>query len=494
MIAGSVRIRQGKIVELDPAAEKGDGPHLPEQIQGGGLLLTPGLIDIHTHGIEQFAYEAGPEQIVAASRKLARYGTTCVLPTLYRALSRPRLGELERLAAVLSTVEDVCMPGLHLEGPFLALPGAGAQTVPGDLGLLEELLAAAGGRVAAMSISPEVPNILPIIECLCQRGIVPFMTHTRATAEQTQRAIDAGAHHATHFYDVFPPPEETDPGVRPVGAVETILADPRCTVDFIADGVHVHPTAIKAAVAAKGPARVLLTTDSNIGAGLPPGIYDSPMGQIKTGEAARLHKPGSVGRRPGRQHLDHGSRDRESAGVARGGKRGQSPFAGTARRVLRTNGDCPLFPPRPAGRAGVGNGHQQHRAAAAADGQRFVASWLGCRPCALGAESGLVVRRPHLGGGPLRLLSKVGRVAWPRLRGHVTASRVNMPTASVGMAPNTLSTWAMGTSNIAQFLRLTAKGSLRVTRIADLVLWEQKPGSLQYPAAGWRAGVYAATL
>ena len=245
VIAGWVRIREGKIVELGPAAEETDNPHLPERIDGGGRLLTPGLIDIHTHGIEQFAYEAGPEQLVAGLRLPARYGTTCVLPTLYRSLSRPRLGDLERLAAALPTVEDVCIPGFHMEGPFLALPGAGAETVPGDLGLLEELLAAADGRVAAMSISPEVPNILPVIERLCQRGIVPFMTHTRATAEQTQRAIDAGARHATHFYDVFPPPEETDPGVRPVGAVETILADPRCTVDFIADGVHVHPTAIR---------------------------------------------------------------------------------------------------------------------------------------------------------------------------------------------------------------------------------------------------------
>jgi N-acetylglucosamine-6-phosphate deacetylase len=87
-------------------------------------------------------------------------------------------------------------------------------------------------------------------------------------------------------------PAETEPGVRAVGAVETILADPRCSVDFIADGVHVHPTAIKAALAAKGPQGVLLTTDSNIGAGFPPGIYESPMGPIAAGDAARLHRPG----------------------------------------------------------------------------------------------------------------------------------------------------------------------------------------------------------
>ena len=291
VIAAWLRVRQGKIVELGQSDTTPDDAD--QQIDGDGELLTPGLIDIHTHGIEQFAYEAGPEQIVAASERLAQFGTTCVLPTIYRALSHERLSELERLAAVLPTVENVCMPGLHLEGPFLALAGAGAQTVSGDVGLLEELLAAAGGRVTAVSISPEVPNILPVIERLRRQGIVPFITHTRATVEQTTAAIDAGARHATHFFDVFPIPEETDPGVRPVGAVEAILADLRCSVDFIADGVHVHPTAIKAALAAKGVDGVLLTTDSNIGAGFPPGTYDSPMGKIIAGDAARIHDPGS---------------------------------------------------------------------------------------------------------------------------------------------------------------------------------------------------------
>jgi N-acetylglucosamine-6-phosphate deacetylase len=96
--------------------------------------------------------------------------------------------------------------------------------------------------------------------------------------------------HATHFYNVFYPPAESDPGVRPVGAVEAILADPRASVDFIADGVHVHPTAIRAAIAAKTWAGVILITDSNIGAGLPAGVYDTPWGyrvKVAPGKAAR---------------------------------------------------------------------------------------------------------------------------------------------------------------------------------------------------------------
>jgi N-acetylglucosamine-6-phosphate deacetylase len=294
IVAAWVQIIGGKIAAL------GNTDNLPgntnNKINGGGRLLTPGLIDLHTHGIEHFAYETGPEQIIDASRRLARYGTTCVLPTLYRSMSKNRLPELERMATVLSSVENAYMPGLHLEGPFLAVTGAGAQTIPGDVGLLDELLAAAGGKVLAMSVSPEVSGILPVIERMCERGIVPLVTHTQATVAQTQAAIDAGARHATHFYDVFPMPKETDPGVRPAGAVEVFLADPRASVDFIADGVHVHPTVIKMAVAAKGWQRVLLITDSNVGAGLPPGIYETPVGgtvRIAPGDAARACQPGS---------------------------------------------------------------------------------------------------------------------------------------------------------------------------------------------------------
>jgi N-acetylglucosamine-6-phosphate deacetylase len=141
-----------------------------------------------------------------------------------------------------------------------------------------------------MSISPDTPGILPVIQRLRAEGIPVFITHTRASVEQTEAALEAGATHATHFYDVFPLPPETDPGVRPVGAVEAILADPRATVDFIADGVHVHPTAIRAAVAAKGWSGVLLITDSNVGAGLPPGVYPTPWGfpvHVSPGMAAR---------------------------------------------------------------------------------------------------------------------------------------------------------------------------------------------------------------
>jgi N-acetylglucosamine-6-phosphate deacetylase len=271
-----------------------DSDHLSDivRINGRGRLLSPGLIDMHVHGIGLAMFDAGVEALRTAGAMLPAFGTTCVLPTLVpREMGPKLLAHLEETADALPTVPGARMPGLHLEGPFMALAGAGCATLPGDVGLLEELLSACRGRMAVMSISPDTPGILPVVERLRERGVVPFITHTRADAEQTAAAIDAGAVHATHFYDVFHLPAETEPGARPVGAVEAILADPRASVDFIADGVHVHPMAIRAALAAKGFQHVMLITDANIGAGLPAGTYDTPWGypvRVAPGQGARI--------------------------------------------------------------------------------------------------------------------------------------------------------------------------------------------------------------
>jgi N-acetylglucosamine-6-phosphate deacetylase len=213
------------------------------------------------------------------------------LPTLIPKITDAWFQMVGEIAATLPSIKEVNIPGLHIEGPFMAVGGAACPTLPGDLALLEKFLSAADGRLAAMSLSPDAPDIVPVIKRLREKNIAVFLTHTQANVEQTEAALEAGARHATHFYDVFYAPADTDPGVRPVGAVEAILADPRASVDFIADGVHVHPTAIRAALAAKGWPGIILITDSNIGAGLPAGVYDTPWGfQIKVSpETAARH-------------------------------------------------------------------------------------------------------------------------------------------------------------------------------------------------------------
>ena len=258
-------------------------------------LLTPGLVDVHVNGIHTHNFDQGPDALIAATQIFPRYGTTSVAPTMQPVIAEPWLNTLAAVAAAIPRAEGARVLGLHLEGPFVALAGAATDPRPGDIGLLEELLDRCQGQLRIMSVSPEVPHILPVIEYLVGAGVVPFITHTAASVEETERAVDAGARHATHFYDVFPIPREQDPGVRMAGVVETVLADPRATCDFICDGVHVHPMAVRAAVAAKGWQGVSLITDGNVGAGLGPGIYETPWGyrvRLEEGNAPRIADAG----------------------------------------------------------------------------------------------------------------------------------------------------------------------------------------------------------
>lgn len=286
---GYLRVSGGRIADVG----RGNPPEsvAGTRIDGGAGLLTPGLVDMHTHGIHAFNYDRGPEHLAGAADVLGRYGTTTIVPTIVPMLNAGFLDGLNRFSDAIPGIAKVSIPGIHLEGPFVAIAGAACETRDGDCTLLNELLDACDNRVAVMSVAPEVPGILPVIEALVARNVVPFITHTRASVDQTVAAIDAGACHATHFYDVFPVPEETDPGVRPVGVVETILADSRATCDFIGDGVHVHPMAIRAAVAAKGWAGVSLISDASFGAGLGPGKFDTPWGysvEVRQGDAPRI--------------------------------------------------------------------------------------------------------------------------------------------------------------------------------------------------------------
>ncbi len=275
LVRGGLRVVGERLAALGPGvcASASD-----ERFEAHGRRLSAGLIDVHTHGVQHYRYEAGVAELAQAAAALAAYGCTCAYPTLIGSAAPAFLELLAATCRALDGVTGVCLPGVHVEGPFLAFTGAGCTLVPGDLGLLREILAAGGGRVAAMSISPEVANIIPVIEALVAADVRVFMTHTGATLAQTQKAIDAGARHATHFYDVFYPQPETDLGVRAVACVEAILADRRVSVDFIADGVHVEPTAVRLGLYAKGWEKVVLITDSNVGAGLPAGEYDTPWG------------------------------------------------------------------------------------------------------------------------------------------------------------------------------------------------------------------------
>lgn len=267
-----VTCRDGRIFRVEDAAGSGDDSG--EVIDGENMYLVPGFIDLHIHGSGDYLVDNGPDDLSGLCRELPKYGVTGFLPTVCPLPP----GQDERFVASLASVvsQGSAILGIHLEGPFVAISGALPPEVlrDADVDRVHRLRAASGQYRAIFSVSPEIDGAPSIIKAMSAGGSPVFITHTGADVEQTRAAIDAGARHATHFYDVFPVPEQCEPGVRQCGAVEAILADPNVSVDFILDGEHVDPVAVALALQCKGAHGVSLITDANVGAGKAPGVYE----------------------------------------------------------------------------------------------------------------------------------------------------------------------------------------------------------------------------
>src|SRR5688500_10526850 len=100
-----VLVREGRLaaVGVIPTAAIADAGS-PTVIDGRGRLLTPGLIDIHTHGVMHSLYQSGPDGLRGAARELGRFGVTTVLPTIVPQIHD---GWLENLSAIAEAIPSV---------------------------------------------------------------------------------------------------------------------------------------------------------------------------------------------------------------------------------------------------------------------------------------------------------------------------------------------------------------------------------------------------
>ncbi|GGH36853.1 N-acetylglucosamine-6-phosphate deacetylase [Microbacterium album] len=243
------------------------------QVAGPGALLCPGFIDLHRHGGAGAAHEDGPEAVLRAHALHRAHGTTRAVVSLVTA-------ELDLLAQRVAQIGELTRaePGIlgsHLEGPFLAPPRRGAH----DAALLRdpapatvERLLRAGivdgrGTVRQVTLAPELPGGLDAIRRIVAHGAIAAIGHTDADAAETRRAIAAGATLLTHAFNAMPGIHHRRPGPIPVAA-----ADPRVTLELIADGAHVDDVVVRMLFAA-APGRVALVTDAMAGTGMPDGPY-----------------------------------------------------------------------------------------------------------------------------------------------------------------------------------------------------------------------------
>jgi N-acetylglucosamine-6-phosphate deacetylase len=249
LVPGDVEIGNGKIVAVGLSTGARSG------------IAAPGFVDVHIHGFAGVDFAtADADGYRRAREALLGTGVTSFHPSFITA------AEEELTAALREVPPDL---GAHLEGPFIAperlgMHPADARRDP-DRELLERLFAA--GRVVHMTLAPERPGGLDLVDALRARGVTAAVGHTNATAAEAYAAFDRGATHVTHLFNAMRPFTHRDPGIA--GAA---LTRDDVTVELILDGHHLSDEAVRLALRS-APWRIALVTDALAAAGMGDGDW-----------------------------------------------------------------------------------------------------------------------------------------------------------------------------------------------------------------------------
>jgi N-acetylglucosamine-6-phosphate deacetylase len=233
----------------------------------GSRLAVPGFVDLQVNGYAGVDFTApGEDGYARAGARLLADGVTAFQPTIVTAPSEQMVAALGAVAAVSDGPRVI---GAHLEGPFLSRERAGAHDRAAlrdpDLARLERLLDA--GPVSQVTLAPELPGALELIDALRARGVTVSCGHTEADAATAHVAFDRGAGAVTHIFNAMRRPEHRDPGIA-----YAALGRDDVFITLIADGHHLADDTVRTAARAAGE-RLVLISDAVAAAAAPDGDY-----------------------------------------------------------------------------------------------------------------------------------------------------------------------------------------------------------------------------
>ena len=249
----------GRIAAIGPDLEASDTLVL----DASGLQAGPGFIDIHVHGGGGHSFfSKDPANVRAYAAWAPRNGVTSFLVSTIGRDGPETTAVFAGLAAAVGAAEgEAEVLGFHLEGPFINPERRGAfhpnMLRPPDPSEFERHQEAAGGAIRQVTLAPELPGALRLVESVVRSGAVASMGHTDATVEQARAGFDRGIRHVTHLYNAMRPLHHREGGP----SVAALLED-AVTCELICDGAHLSPDVLRLAYRALGPRRAVVVTDN----------------------------------------------------------------------------------------------------------------------------------------------------------------------------------------------------------------------------------------
>lgn len=219
-----------------------------------------GFVDLHAHGLGPFDTRTSDSEIILKFARLQHEnGTAMLLPTLYPAPIKTMRAQMKAVKEAMRA--DKTILGLNLEGPFLNPLRAGALDkspfLKPSLNALKKLLDGFESEVKIITIAPELPGALRLIEYFAEKGIRVNMGHSDATFKEASEGKKAGATGITHLFNAMRGFHHREPGLAGLG-----LLDPDLFIEVIPDGVHLDPEVLGMIFKLKSPDRIILVSDS----------------------------------------------------------------------------------------------------------------------------------------------------------------------------------------------------------------------------------------
>lgn len=227
-----------------------------------GSYISPGFFDTHIHGIGGFGTEdCSVESILGMSERLADFGITSFLPTIYTCSPDKMIKAIKAIVSAIGKEKGATIEGINLEGPFISPNKIGAQDPDGvqpvSLELWRKLFEAGEGHIKCMTVAPELKNMRTLALEAQKQGVVLSAGHTDAKYENMLEGMQCGILHSTHCFNAMRPLHHRNPG-----SVGAILIHEDMKTEIICDGIHVHPELVKLLIRDKPVSNILMITDS----------------------------------------------------------------------------------------------------------------------------------------------------------------------------------------------------------------------------------------